>query len=416
MELKNIGFFGVFGSGNLGNECTLQALIYNVRKYLPNARLISICTNPSDVIERHKIAALTISQRSSHNFKPIAVKWKMPALVRKIHRAFIGISEEVLAWMRTKKILKNMDVLIMSGTGMLTDYGEGILGFPYHIFKWSLLAKLCNCKLFFICVGAEPTRTHLAKWFIKSSLKLSDYNSFRDHYSMQYMEKIGFATNKCVIYPDVAFSLPKSYFKKENMTFREKICVGVGLMNYHGQGGIKKRSRAVYSDYIKKMAFFVMWLLEHDYRIRILIGDFRYDGPVLNDLKELIEGHGFKYKDCEIIDEPAVTLNTLLSQIASTNLVVSPRYHNVILSLMLNRPVLSISYNEKNDAVMERIGLEEFCLKIENFGTDELIRTFTKLEKKMDSFGEEIKNKTEKLRDILEEQYQRLFDNNFKYS
>ena len=413
MKMRSIGFFGVFGSGNLGNECTIHALIYNVRKYLPNVKLMSICSDPCDVIERHKIAALEISQHSSNNSNNKDIKWKInviDAFIRRLYGIFIRISKEVLEWFRVRKILMGVDVLMMSGTGMLTDYGEGILGLPYEIFKWSLVARLCNCKLFFVCVGVEPIRTLSARWFIKSSLKLADYISFRDNYSMRYMEKIGFVTNKCIIYPDLAFSLPKSYFKMENVPNRNKICIGVGVMDYHGQGGLEQKSSELYSNYIKKMAFFVMWLLKHEYRVRILIGDFQYDSQVIKDLKVLTENHGFKYEDYEIIDVPAFTLSSLLSQIASTDLVVAPRYHNILLSLMLNKPVISISYNEKNDSVMERIGLKEYCLKIENFNTDELIKKFMKLEKQISLFADEIEKKTEELRDLLEEQYRRLLD------
>ena len=38
------------------------------------------------------------------------------------------------------------DALVVPGTGFLTDAATGPFGWPYDIFKWSLLAKLCGCK------------------------------------------------------------------------------------------------------------------------------------------------------------------------------------------------------------------------------------------------------------------------------
>jgi hypothetical protein len=42
---KTLTFFGNFGSQNLGNECTLQAIIQNARTYLPATELNCVCTN-----------------------------------------------------------------------------------------------------------------------------------------------------------------------------------------------------------------------------------------------------------------------------------------------------------------------------------------------------------------------------------
>jgi len=37
LRRTTISFFGNFGTQNLGNEYTLQAIIHNVHKYLPDA-------------------------------------------------------------------------------------------------------------------------------------------------------------------------------------------------------------------------------------------------------------------------------------------------------------------------------------------------------------------------------------------
>jgi len=63
MREKRISLFGNFGSLNLGNECTLQAIIHNIRTLLPNAELECICTNPEDVSARHGVAAISMSRR-----------------------------------------------------------------------------------------------------------------------------------------------------------------------------------------------------------------------------------------------------------------------------------------------------------------------------------------------------------------
>ena len=62
MKPKRIAFFGLFGQGNLGNECTLQAIIYNVRKYFPDAEFKCICSGPEDTSVRHNIPAFPMRE------------------------------------------------------------------------------------------------------------------------------------------------------------------------------------------------------------------------------------------------------------------------------------------------------------------------------------------------------------------
>ena len=57
-------------------------------------------------------------------------------------------------------------MLIVPGTGLLTD-AYGLLNWgPYNLLKWSLIAKLCRCKLLFVSIGAGPVYGTLGKYFI----------------------------------------------------------------------------------------------------------------------------------------------------------------------------------------------------------------------------------------------------------
>ena len=122
------------------------------------------------------------------------------------------------------------------------------------------------------------------------------------------------------------------------------------------------------------------WLLEHKYTVRLLIGDAVYDNRVRQDLRGLLEGGGLKYEDRKIIDEPACSVDELLSQLAATDVVVASRFHNVLLALMLTKPVVAISFHEKIDSLMSGMGLTEFSQDIEHIDIDKLIGQFTTLE------------------------------------
>ena len=57
---QRIALFGNFGTGNLGNEATLQAMVYNLRKYLPNAEISCICPGPESTASQYNISAVPI--------------------------------------------------------------------------------------------------------------------------------------------------------------------------------------------------------------------------------------------------------------------------------------------------------------------------------------------------------------------
>src|SRR6267143_5609231 len=101
-------------------------------------------------------------------------------------------------------------MLVMTGTGMLGDFGIGPLELHYEILKWALLAKARGCKLLFVSVGAGPIAHPLSRLIVKSALSLADYRSYRDDFSMTYLDSIGFKRSTDRVYPDLAFSLETS--------------------------------------------------------------------------------------------------------------------------------------------------------------------------------------------------------------
>src|SRR5712692_3672457 len=55
-----VAFFGIFGVQNLGNECTLQAILANAAEQQPDAKLFSVSYDPEDTRQRHKITSVPV--------------------------------------------------------------------------------------------------------------------------------------------------------------------------------------------------------------------------------------------------------------------------------------------------------------------------------------------------------------------
>ena len=139
--LRRIALFGNFGTGNLGNEATLRAMICNLRRRLPNVEITCICPGPESTVSEHNISAVPI--RASFPIWEPNVSSNEPALgtpeARRWFEAFARLRRllricayplvETYRCMKAISCLKEIDMLVMTGTGMLGDYGITPLGF-----------------------------------------------------------------------------------------------------------------------------------------------------------------------------------------------------------------------------------------------------------------------------------------------
>lgn len=404
-----ITFFGNFGAQNLGNECTLAAIIQNLRKRVPDAAISCICPEPEETSARYGIPAFLMSYRYGGAFKGAPSKQKHP-VVRLIRRLVLRAPLELGEWTKAFIALASTAWLVMPGTGMLGDFDIGPLDLHYEILKWCVIAKLRGCELLFVSVGAGPIEHPLSRWMVKSALSLADYRSYRDRFSKQYLESIGFDTSRDRVYPDLAFSFPRPETPPSPKHAAGRRVVGLGLMGYYGSRSSPEAGELIYRDYVDKLARFAAGLLERKYVVRLLIGDLRYDRHVKGDVAKALEQAGAPVDPGQLIDEPVESVEELSAQLAQTDVVVATRFHTVVLALMLGKPVLALSYHEKILSLMASAGLEEYCHDMATLDVPKLMQQFSALEENAAALAVSIEEKTGELRKALDEQYGDLFN------
>ena len=451
MKPRRVTFFGNFGIQNLGNECTLQAIIHHTLKRLPDAKLQCLCPVPEDTAARHDIAAFHSTaawpdwvtaclkryrsrsargstQAGSLQSGPTGTSFSAAGddskralgveagsvqkarLAKWLRIVLIQIPKELLHWANGLRMVKGSDMLIVPGTGLVSDYLTGPFGWAYDIFKWSTIARVCRTKVLFVGIGVGPVYRPLSKWFIKTSLGFATYRSYRDTASKKYMEGIGFHANGDRVCPDLAFGLPRSVFPECPLWTREKPVVGVGLKDYYGprSGGDRPNANA-YRHYVDVMTEFVTWLRAQGYPVRVLIGDILYDSKVQREFMELLKERGLSTADGKLVCQPVLTVEELLLQLAATDIVVSPRFHNLVLALMLNKPVIALSDHQKLDSLMAGFGLAEYCLPLGNLDVDTLARQLAQLERNAGELKGYVRQKVEEYREALDQEYSAIF-------
>ena len=402
---ERIAFFGNFGMQNLGNESTLAAMIKNARQRLPDAELTCICPDPQDTSARHGIAASLLSYRFSREFA--ARPASSNPVVGFVRRLCVRLPSEVLELFRAFRALRGVTMLVMTGTGMLSDFGIRPLGLHYEILKWSLLAKLRGARLMFVSVGAGPIALPLSRFLVKLALSLADYRSYRDDFSRSYLKEVGFDTGGEEVYPHIAFSLP---MRARSPAGGDGRVVAVGLMDYYGSRASSRVGEEAYLDYVSKVAKFVSWLVEHDYRVRLLIGDVTYDRRSVADVLQMLRAWGTPSRDGQIVAAPVASAERLVEELAGTDLVVATRFHNVLLGLMLGKPVVALSYHPKLAALMEAMGLSQYCHEVDHLDVERLIEQFTDAERNRARLAAAVERRSAECRRALDRQYQAIFD------
>lgn len=404
---KRIAFYGHFGMGNFGNECTLHAILCHFRRFLPDAQLSCITDGPEGTTAIHNIEATPISETLFKSWKP-----RNP-LARLVRRLSAGIMSEVYRWANGIRILRQIDMLIVPGTGLLTDaYGLFSWG-PFNLFRWCLTAKLCRCKLLFVSVGAGPIYGAPGRWLVKSALSLADFRSYRDSASALFLESIGFRTTNDRIYPDLAFSLTDAVLTDHRSKNDGKLVIGLGLMAYAGKYSVPNPTNETHQAYLNSLAESVKWLVAQKYDVNVTVGN-SWDMPVKQEFRRLLKEQLSEVDEGHIIDEPNSSVEELLLQIAATDLVVATRYHTVLLALMNNKPAIALSFHPKCASLMDAMGLSEYCLDINTLDADCLIAKVRDLEKNASKLKPLIRQKTEEFRRALDEQYELIFGGRFR--
>jgi polysaccharide pyruvyl transferase WcaK-like protein len=156
------------------------------------------------------------------------------------------------------------------------------------------------------------------------------------------------------------------------------------------------------------MAIFARWLLAQQNDVRLLIGDVA-DNDTKREFWDFLRERFSECEDGHIIDEPVYSVESLLSQIAETDIVVATRFHNVLLALLCNKPVIAISFHHKCESLMAAMGLSDYCLDIGTVKADALIEKFLDLKSNSDRLKPIIREKVEQFRQELDEQYKAIF-------
>ena len=359
-----VGLFGLLGSGNIGNDISMQSVLVYLRTSHPDAIIDAMCMGPKRVRDDAGIDAIPLLwyQRYEGRFSGIPA-----AALKAIGKGIDAI--RTAAWVRRH------DVVIVPGMGVLeASTPINPWGVPYALFLLSACGRLFGTKVALVSVGATIINQPAVRWFSTWAARLASYRSYRDSRSWDAMRQRGLDVSKDRVYPDLVFAVPP--VSAEPGTAR---IVGVGVMAYYGTNDDRGRADEIHSSYTATMTRFIQWLLDDGREVRLFIGDASDMETIADIIGALRVSHPGAVPG-RVLAEKITSFSELMHAMAPAGSVVATRYHNVMCALKLGKPAISLGYSDKNVSLMEDMGLPEFCQHANEISFDRLIEQFTKLE------------------------------------
>ncbi|PKV89750.1 polysaccharide pyruvyl transferase family protein [Streptomyces sp. TLI_146] len=353
-----VGVFGLLGSGNLGNDGSLEAVLGYLRTEHPEAVVDALCGGPEVVATRYRIPATRL-----HWYRG---EYRTASRAGAIAGKGLGKLVDVF---RTAAWVRRHDVVIVPGMGVL----EATLplrpwGFPYSLFLLCASGRLFGTRVALVSVGAAPIGDRWTRALVRRSARLAGYRSYRDAPSRDAMRAMGVDTARDKVYPDLAFALPTPPASPTPGL----VCVGV--MAFHGGNDDRDRAEEIHRSYLDGTTRFVRALVEEGRPVRLLTGD-ACDAPVVASILDAVDSP-------LVTAAEAASLADLMKETAAADTVVATRYHNLICALKAGTPTLAVSYAAKSDALMDRMGLGAYCHPAREVDAGRLLDQFRALDKR----------------------------------
>ncbi|MFG3514400.1 MULTISPECIES: polysaccharide pyruvyl transferase family protein [Streptomyces] len=362
MTAARVGVFGLLGSGNLGNDGSLEAVLGYLRAEHPEAVVDALCGGPEVVAARYGIPATRLhwyrgEYRTASRAGAIAGK---------------GLGKLVDA-VRTAAWVRRHDVVIVPGMGVL----EATLplrpwGFPYSLFLLCASGRLLRTRVALVGVGADAISDRPTRALVRGAARLAAYRSYRDALSRDAMRAMGVDTSRDEVYPDLAFALPTPAASAPSGPPDPPGPVCVGVMDFHGGNDDRARAEEIHRRYLDGTTRFVRALVEDGRPVRLLTGD-ACDAAVVAAILDAVDSP-------LVTAAEAASLADLMKETAAADAVVATRYHNLVCALKAGTPTLALSYAAKSDALMESMGLGAYCHPAREVDADRLLEQFRSLE------------------------------------
>jgi polysaccharide pyruvyl transferase WcaK-like protein len=311
------------------------------------------------------------------------------------------ITTEITELPKSYRFAKQMNLLVYSGGGQLDEAHGGAWGHPYAMFRWAMLSKLTKTPLALVSIGSAKIETRLTRWFITQVLKTTSFRSYRDKGTKSQLSFLTLTQNDQIV-RDLALGInPEPYLAKERKS--STLSVGISPI-YHNASDTK-----AYEQYVKTLSKFIQWLVDHNYNV-VIFRTTSIERLVIRDIWRKLKLHYSTETLQKIKEVEAPNYQELLSKINHVDFVVASRLHSIILSHVIRKPTLAVSWDRKVEAHMHDIKQSTYMIDIKGINLTALVRVFNLLEKNSNSVKTELEQIINGFQTDIQKQYRYLLE------
>ena len=367
-----IGLFGLLGSGNIGNDASVEAIMRYLRTEYPDATVDAMCKGWQRMRDRYGIAATPLQWQQEH----VRPGWPGKALTA------LG---KVIDGFRTAGWVRGHDVVIIPGMGILDPtLPLSPWSTPYAVYLLAAWGRLFGAKVALVAVGADKASAKTTQSLYNRTARLAAYVSFRDGSSRETLQGEGVDVSAFSVHPDLVWTIPVTREQPEDPKL-----VAVGVMAYYGGQADRGRTAEVYASYTESVAEFTRWLLDSGHDVRLFYGD-EVDKPALEKILAEVRSSRPGLAPGRLTPYYPTTHEEVTGLLGPVAVVVATRLHNLMFALKLGKPTIALSYARKIDAMMADLGLGGYCLPAGPIDTEALKALFTDVETRRDEISREV--------------------------
>ena len=353
--VRRVGLYGYLGSGNLGNDASLEAVLTWLRSTYPDLELRCITIAPDEVQARYGIRSVPLHWSSARTGGGPA---------KRAARKVLGLLIDVP---RSLVLAGSVDAIVVPGMGVLED---GLGHRPWNLSLWQfLVASACRLRkrpFVLLDVGANRALSPMTRWLNTATTNLAAHVSYRDQESADAMRESGSKADAMVV-PDVAFTHPSPTSAEP-----EPGLVVVGAMAYYGHADDPVQGAGVRRQYVATLAGALGRILDTGCRVELVGGD-GVDIAIADDVRAAVLAARPDTREDTVVVRACTRFGELTELMSRAEVVVGSRFHNIVCALRLARPTVSISYAGKCHHLMQQIGLADYHQEIEQLDADLLV-------------------------------------------
>ncbi|MFA6553092.1 MAG: polysaccharide pyruvyl transferase family protein [Patescibacteria group bacterium] len=332
---------GSHGTGNIGDEAILMAMLKSINDFLPPAmiKVISRC----------------------------------PEAIKKYTTANTCTKKTLLFYFEAVWSVIKADMLIVGGGGIIQDQTSffNLLYYVLHI----LLAKLFRVKTVLYSVGVGPISRKSSMLLIKMVIAKCDVITVRDAYSAKVLADCGVQPKKIKICPDPVFFL-KPIISENREGIMRDISIGpnnnlvglslrpwmfaLGTIMPQKSSSLDDRWFDKYQALISEIIKTVDYFNARGVSVVMMPFEIEQDVPVLSHVYKKV-----KNRSSNFLIQKKYDPYSLLSLYSRMSFSMCMRFHSIVFSIISEKPFISINYMKKSSELLDNNDLGDLGVALD---------------------------------------------------